>query len=616
MLDQRSRWWLNVMLRLKAGQSAEAAEALLRAAQPQIREAAMPPDGPPQARLEFLKAPFTVVSAANGVSVSGLRRQYQRPLLVVLAIVGLVLAIGCVNLANLLLARASARQQEMSVRRALGAGRARLTRQLLIESFTLAAIGGLAGLLAAAWGSGALVAQLSDSVSRVSLDLSLDWRTLLFTALTTVATVVLFGLAPAFRASAARPIDALRSARADAGERRGRLSGSLVVAQVALSLVLVVGAILLVRTFVTLQGRAAGFDRKSVLIVNVNASRVHPNAAGRLAFLQQLVDAAAVLPGVEAAGGSAIPPILGSALSIVVDAPRGDLAEAERRTLINAVTPRWFGAYGTPVLAGRDVGPADTAESLAVAVVNEAFRRRFLLDANALGETVSFALGGTEQRSTARRIVGVVGDAPYRSLRDEIRPTVYVPLAQWTSPFPLSGISIGVRATNPGPAPLRRPLTAALTAINPNLAFNFRLFDEQVNASVAQERLLAILSGAFGALALLLAALGMYGVTAYSVGRRRYEIGLRLALGAEPRGVVRLVLGRLFLLVGAGVAIGALASRWAIQLVAPILSGFEPGDAASFAGGVVILLVVAGIAGWIPAWRAARIDPAETLRSS
>ena len=399
--------WLYIMVRLKPGQSAEAATSLLRSVQPQIREAIVPATLPPQAQdpafrqladQMFLKNPFTLVPASLGTSQ--LRRRYERPLLATLVIVGLVLLIACGNIANLLLARAAARRHELSVRLALGATRWRLVRLLLVEALVLAGIGALAGLVFARWAGPMLVAQLSTSVTRVTLDLSLDWRVLAFTVAVTAATAVLFGTAPAFTARRIAPIDALKEqGRGALGDGRTGLSGSLVVAQVALSMVLIVAAGLLVGTFERLATLPLGFDTDRVLIVNVDVSRAPIDPANRIPFFHQLVAAVAAVPGVARAGGSMATPVGGSNLLGFIDLPGAPPAQPEpgpvpfwnsRMTMLNQITPGWLATYGTAVVAGRDIDERDVQGALPIALVNNAYARKFLPGRNPIGETIRF----------------------------------------------------------------------------------------------------------------------------------------------------------------------------------------------------------------------------------
>ena len=625
----RGSVWLYIMVRLKPGQSAEAATSLLRSVQPQIREAlglaTLPPEtqAPAVRQLAdqmFLKNPFTLVPASMGTSQ--LRRRYERPLLATLVIVGLVLLIACGNIANLLLARATARRHELSVRLALGATRWRLVRLLLVEALVLAGIGALAGLVFARWAGPMLVAQLSTSVTRVTLDLSLDWRVLAFTVAVTAATAVLFGTAPAFRARHVAPIDALKEqGRGALGDGRTGVSGSLVVAQVALSMVLIVAAGLLVGTFERLATLPLGFDSDRVLIVNVDVSRTPIDPANRIPFFHRLVAAVAAVPGVARAGGSMATPVGGSSLLGFIDQPGLPPPQLEpgpvpfwnsRMTMLNQITPGWLATYGTAVRAGRDIDDRDVQGALPVALVNDAYVRKFVRGRNPIGETITFAEG----MGPPRTIVGVVSDAVYVSVRDGVRPTLYIPLAQRDADGPTATVAISVRPSAGSPALLAPRVAAALTAFDRNLTFTFRPLQDQVDASLTQERLVALVTGFFGSLALLLAGLGLYGVTSYAVARRRAEIGIRVALGAEPAGLVRLVLVRVCMLVALGVIIGGVVSWWSSQFVASLLYDLQPRDPVTLVTAAVTLTVVGAIAGWLPAYRASRVDPAQVLRDS
>jgi predicted permease len=621
-LLQSNYFFLIVMLRLKPGQSLQAANATIGSLEAEI----VPANAP-----QFVK-PFVLAPAAEGTSnpsagAGGLRQRFERPLLTLLAVVGFVLLIACVNIANLLLARAAARRHELSVRVALGASRWRLARQLLIESLVLAGAGAVVGLAFAAWGSRVLVAQLSTSVSRVVLDLSFDWRVAAFTGALTAGTALLFGIAPAFRASRVAAMDALKAeGRRMSGVGTGSLSSALVVIQVALSLVLVVAAGLLVRTFERLVNFPLGFDSDRVLVVNVDTIRSHVDSTNRLALYQRLVDAAATVPDVEGAAGSMWTPLSGSGATLGVTVP-GAPVGAERGVVANFLTPGWFSAYGTAIRQGRDIDPRDSASAAPVLLVNEAFVRRFVPGGHALGTTVTMSAavaGGV----TGRTIVGVVRDAVFRSgrmvpgvaslaLRDEVPPMIYVPLAQSAGMGPpdSTNVSISVRSARGSPVLLARSVAAAIAGVDQDLALTFRPLSDYVNASVAQERMVAMLSGFFGVLGLLLAGLGLYGLTSYSVALRKTEIGIRLALGAAPAGVMRLVLSHVALLIAAGVVAGAIASLWASKFVSALLFGLEARDPSTFAAAGAVLVVVGVIAGWLPARRASQTDPAIVLRS-
>jgi predicted permease len=390
-----------------------------------------------------------------------------------------------------------------------------------------------------------------------------------------------------------------------------------VSAQVALSLVLVVGAGLFVRTFEHLATRPLGFDAGRVLVVNVNAARAHVGGDDLVAFYQRLVDTVAAVPGVAKAAGSGLIPLGGNVGVDIVNLP-GETASFQlfdrgvpnpRTVGVHNVTPGWLSVYGTPLHAGRDFDEGDTKSSPAVVLVNEAFVRKFFPGRNPIGATFS----GVSQ--TQKTIVGVVGDAVYFSLREGVQPTIYTPLTQWGIVSTPLGFNISVRTSTDAPASLSRGIASALMRVDGDLTLGFRPLADRVDASLIQERLLAMLSGFFGLLALLLAALGLYGVTAYAVSRRRLEIGIRLALGSTQTAVVRFVFIRAAIVVGFGILAGVAVSLWASRFVRTLLYGLEPHDVPTLAAAVVALGAVAAIAALVPAWRASRVEPAAVLRA-
>ena len=383
------------------------------------------------------------------------------------------------------------------MRVALGASRMRIARQLLSESLLLSGVGALLGLVFAQWGSRLLVRQLSTSTNTVFLSLPLDWRVLGFTAGIAVATAVLFGMAPALRGTRVQPNDALKAqGRGVVGDGRLGLGNVLVVLQVALSLVLIVAAGLFVRTFSSLASLNTGFDRDPILVASLNAQRAQLEPAARPALFQRALEAAAGVPGVASAALSAVTPVSGSTWNNRIELPDGPaLSEKERITYINLVSTGWFRTYGTPIIAGRDFTPADTMGSSPVAIVNETFARKFAYGKNPVGTRVRQpGFGG--RPTIDRQIVGYVRDAVYRSLREPVPPTMYLPYAQ--QPEPPSFMSISVRAAGGPPALLTRPLAAALTDVNRDIAITFRPLEDQVNAALTQERIVAMLSGFFG----------------------------------------------------------------------------------------------------------------------
>ncbi len=433
---------LLVMLRLKPGQSVEAGTATLRGLQPQLAPTPAPKS-----------EPFTLAPAATGASLPvrgpyGLRQSYTRPLLTILIVALLVLLLACVNIANLLLARAMARRYELGVRLALGASRGRLARQLLIESLIFAVLGAIGGLVIAQWSSQALVAQLSTPVQQIALDLSFDWRVMAFTAGVALVTATIFGTIPAFRSTRIAPLDVLKvRAQADSSSAAGTrglatASSGLVIVQIALSLALVIGAALLVRSFARVSSVPLGFDPDRVLVVNVDTDRVRTDAAGRMRLFDEMLDAVRGVPGVAHAGGSIWTPVDGGTR----------MGDSQYRIAFNFITPGWFAAYGTALRAGRDFTVRDTAGSPPVAIVNDAFVRAFMPGTSPVGETIPHPRSRPE---VLRTVVGVVDDAVFESQREGIQPMVYLPIAQSGGvPGGRTAISLGVRPAAGSPVQL------------------------------------------------------------------------------------------------------------------------------------------------------------------
>jgi putative ABC transport system permease protein len=609
-LDGRSTWWMNIMARLKPGQTPAQATALLRAIQPQIRQATMP-EGREDMRTGYLTDPFTLAPAPGGRSPW--RARYEQPLTAILVVVGLVLLIACANVANLLIARASARRHELTLRLALGASRSRIARQLLVESLWLAAAGATLGIWLARWGSRVLVAQLSSVTATVDLDLALDWRVLGFTTLVSASAALLFGVAPALSVSRITPNDVLKERGRDGGvDRRAGLRQASVVLQVALSLALVVGAGLFTRTFVALRTRDVGFNRHGVLLVSANIGRNPVRGDGRLALYSRFEDAIRGLPGVSGAAMSYTTPVARAGRNtLMVVPPDSPLGRRERMSWVNVVTPGWFNTMGLRLAAGRDFDPHDTKGAPLVVVVNRAFARRFLPDTAPVGARVATEEPNPDDNPTYQ-VIGIVEDAVYRSLRAPMEPTMYLPFAQEGAG---SGATIAVRAAAGAPESLAHSVAAAIEKEDPTAVLSFRSLDDQIAAAMTQERLVATLAGFFGVLGLLLAAVGLYGVTSYAVTSRRAEIGIRMALGASVSGVVTMVLRRVAWLVGLGIVLGGGLSIWAAKFIKTLLYGLDARDPTTFLAAAALLTFVATVAAWLPARRASRIDPMRVLRN-
>jgi putative ABC transport system permease protein len=619
--SRRVMWpWLHITARLAPGGSVDQATAAMRAAQPRIRDMTMPDFSRAEDRDKYLRAPWTMRSAATGSS--RLRSRYQSALTTLLVIVGLVLLVACVNIAHLQLARAAARRYEFAVRIAVGAARSRIVRLQLIESVLLAAIGAACGIALAGWAAAIVVAQLSTWASTAFLDLSIDWRVVCVTAAVAVSTAILFGTVPAIRAARVDPIETLnRNTRRFSSASLGRTGDLLVIAQIALSLVLVMGAALFVRSFASLVYRDLGFDRDRVLTAVVDSRQRSVSPGERLALYENVRRAVAGIGGVESAAISMATP-LGSAgirfLNSVAQTGTPARAGEGVRVLMNPISPGWLRTFGTHLIAGRDVEETDTTEAAPIVLVNEAFARRHFAGINPVGQ--SMMVGSEETNRKPMEIVGVVQDAAFTSVREPVEPTLYRPVAQAVDPaffgsFPSISLSIRSVAGLP-PSRLANSVSAAVAQVDPVLTVSYQALTETLSVYYIRERLLALLSGYFGIFALLLGAVGIYGVTAHSVSRRRTELGIRMAIGASGPAIVRAVIGGLFALCAAGIIAGCLMAFWAGRFVQALLFDTTPRDPVSVVLSVMALIVVAAAAAWVPARRAGGLDPADVLRDA
>ncbi len=527
----------------------------------------------------------------------------------------MVLLIAAANVANMQLARGAARRHELSVRLALGSSRWRLARLLVAESALLATAGTAIGVVFAKWAGTFLVARLSTSNRPISFDDATDWRVLAFAGAVMIATTIVFGVAPAIHASRVAPIDALKDRGQNAHAGGAGLSSLVVITQVAVSLALVVAAGLFVRTFSHLTQVPLGLDRIDTLLLTIRTPTVP--GSERNALFHRLVKVINSVPGVDVAGGSINAPLAGTLVGDFVVSEPGTSPPpgAERLRQSDWVTPGMFAAFGIAIDAGRDFDERDTPATPKVMIVNEAFARRFSPGASPIGKplTLTFRAQGDYLLGTLT-IVGVVRDSVFRSIRSPDEPTVYLALGQDTSPILTNNFYFGVRSTKQPPEQLTHAVSAAILSVNRDIVLKVRPIGDEVRDAMAQDRLVAELSGFFGGLAMLLAGLGLYGVTSYAVTRRRAEIGIRMALGAAPAGVIRLVLARATMLVAIGVAIGAPISWWASKFAATLLFGLEPRDLPTLIGAAAALGAVGALAAWLPARRASRLDPADVLR--
>jgi putative ABC transport system permease protein len=611
-LDQRSSWWMRIMGRLKPGIDLQQAHTRIAAIARASYESAVPQHWRPEEQREFVARTFHVRPAVKGFS--DVRDRYGSALLALMAGVALILLIACANVANLLLSRAESRHRELAIRLAIGADRGRLLRQLLTESIVLAAAGAIVGLAVASVGTRALVALITtpDASGAVSLDLALNGRLLAFTILVATVTVMLCGLVPAWRATRVSAQAAMKAQSRGVveGHTRFRFGKALVVVQVALSLVLVVSAGFLVGSFRNLTHLDPGFDARGVLLATVDLRRTNVAADGLASLHQQFLDRARTLPGVTHASSSDLIPMGRGSWNdeIIIDGFTPKNRE-DAVTWFNEVSPGYFSTMRTRILGGRDFGPGDVAGAERVAIVNEAWGRRFFGEGSPLGR--QFRLRDRQTLTPPYTIVGVVENAVYQSLRTTDEPTAYVAQSQATAPG--RGRILELR-TNGDPLSLIPALRSALTDVHPAVTLEFKPLERQLADSLQRERMLAVLSGLFGSVALALAILGLYGVTSYSVARRRNELGVRIALGAVRARVIQMVLSEVGIVVMLGLLIGSIGAQFASKLVAPFLYGTEPADPAVHASAVVLLAVVAFIAGLIPAWRASRVDPIEALR--
>ncbi len=602
--NDRRNAFLRVIARLKPGVTREQANAEMESLFARLRQAH--PDRSPEAGVRLV--PLHELTAVDS----------RRVLWVLLAAVGFVLLIACANLANLLLARAMIRQREIAVRAALGASRWRLVRQLLTESLMLAGLGGIAGLALAFWGVEALAAIAPRTLPRVNA-IRVDWWTLGFTFVISVATGVLFGIAPALQSSKPDLTQALKEGgrvrqsgfRAIGG--RFSLRGALVISEVALALVLLAGAGLMLNSFARLMRVERGFAAENVLSLNLQLPETYRTNEQIATFRSQTLDRLRALPGVTAAGAVNQLP-LGDMLI------RGDFRIEGRPALPEgslAIKPTissdYFRAMGIALRRGREFSDRDTAAAPNVAVVSESFARRYFAGEDPIGKRVSI-FDDSQRQPIWHEVVGVAGDVKQESLVADVYPAIYTPLAQSSRMFLLRWLHFVVR-TDGEPMSLAVAAQREIGQVDPELPMiSVKTMSQIVAGSVAEQRFQTVLLGIFAALALVLAVLGIYGVMSYAVAQRTHEIGIRVALGAQVRDVLRLVIGQGMALAIVGVAVGLMASLAATRLIKSMLFNVSATDPWTFASVAALLAGAALVACWIPARRASQVDPMVALR--
>ena len=611
MKSDDNRALLGVFLtgRLKEGVTSDQARGQLQSFWPGVLQATVSTNTPGLRRDLFLSMGLDVSLAATGVNEE-LRSHFTRPLYVLMGIVGLILLVACVNLATLLLARAAARSHETGVRVALGATRWTVARQVFAESLALSACGALVGLALAYWGSRLLVALMTEgSLTPVLLDLRPDWRVLSLTASVSVLTGILFGLAPAWRSSREDPATVLQETTRSATGATGRLGRALIVTQVVLSLVLLLGAGLLVRSFRKLVSADLGFEKASVLELGLG---IRPGAYQNLdvnEYHRQLFERISNLPGVDSVGFSDVTMSSGPNFQDRV-AP---ISEAPSLSSGIMASPAWVGpgffrTLGISLVRGRDLDWNDDGHHPPVAILSSSLAERLFPSGSALGQRIRFSFMPEMQNL---EVIGVVDNARFLDLHDARPSAIYLAFQQLT-PVPPPHLFVRTRQA---PEALSRAVENEVNSLEREYSLGARTLDEKVGQALVEDRAIALLSSFFGGLALVLASIGLYGLMSYSVSRRTREIGVRASLGAQRTAILWLVLREALTLVFVGVAVGVPFALASSRLIASMLFGISPADPATLAAVSLLFVASALIAAYVPAWRASRTDPVVALRT-
>jgi len=609
-LASPSTAWLHLMGRLRDGLSHEQADVALQRIWPAVLEVTTNPGMPADRRAKYLGRQTALEPGTAGFS--RVSRQFGEPLWILFALVGLLFVVACASAANLLLARGVARQREIAVRLAIGASRARLVRQLFTESLVSAALAAGVGVLFAAWAGGGLVAMMASREEPVVLDVSPNWRVMLFALGLTLVTVVICSVLPALLATRFAPGSTLKETGQAPGSilRRWSVSKVLVVSQVAVTMVLLVGAALFVRSLTSVLAQDAGFDRDKVLIVATDAGVGGYKDERLSGYYTQLRERLAGIPGVESTSLSMMPPISNEdgnwTQSIAVDGGPME-EESSRYVYFNAISSGYFGTLGMRLLQGRDFVPADTLASTRVVIVNESLAHRFFPNQNPIGRVISI---GRSDRRRNLAIVGLVQDAKYQTLQEPARRIAYLPIAQQGVD---QNLFAEVRPVG-HPSSIAERVRREVHELDAGVPVRIETVTDRIRESLVKERVMALLASGLGFTALALACAGLYGLLAYAVSRQAKEIGLRLALGANRAGVLWIVLRDCLIVALVGIAAGAGMSLALGRFARDLLYLVKPTDALSLAAAAVLMLVVSMFAGFLPARRAARVDPVVALR--
>jgi putative ABC transport system permease protein len=597
----RGAWYLSVVARLKSGVTPEQSAAEIQTIGRNLEK--QYPDDNGSLGMTTLQLRDAMVTNIRGA------------MLVLLGAVGLVLLIACANVANLLLARAAARETEMAVRTALGAGRGRLVRQLLTESAILSICGAALGLLLATWGVSLLIALQPQGIPRLD-DVRVDGTVIIFTLATALLTSLLFGVVPAFHATRAMSSTLKEGGRGTVSTRSGsRMRGALVVAEMALAVMLLVGAGLLMRSFVRLQAVDPGFRPAQTLTFELTLPDVrYQEDATRIAFFDQLLPRLRALPGVRSAGAVMGLPLSGINfnISFVVRGRPPVPPSLQPAMEVRVASADYFSTIGIPIKRGRGFTNDDREGTSRVVVITESAARQYFPGEDPLGKSIALGWGkGPGKPKAGGEVVGIVGDVKDAGLSEPNPPEIYLPLRQW----PVSSMSVVVQTVTP-PTSLVDAVRSEVYSVDPNLPVsNVRTLDQIVAKSISQPRFYTTLLGIFAGVALALAAIGIFGVLSYAVAQRTREIGIRVALGARERSVVNLVVGQAMALVMAGVAVGTLAALVLSQTMTKMLFHVTPTDPVTFGGVALVLIVVALVASYMPARKATHVDPIVALRT-